>query len=295
MNLQMPRLEKQKLLENFNRAATAYDDISVLQKYTGEELIDRLQVIRLDPDLIMDLGSGLGRSARKLSELYKAAQVIQLDIAQDMLKTARTVPTARQSYLCADAEALPIKSQSIDLAFSNLMLQWCPDPGRLLADIVRCLKPGGLFIFATLGPDTLRELKESWGAVDDGIHVNTFIDMHDLGDALLVSGFAEPVMETDSIIITYETVTELMHDLKSLGAGNVNHARRKTLTGKLRLMNMFKEYEKRRKDGRLPASHEVIYGHAWLPGGNTLQSKKEFTISLEALKNSLKRITSRNK
>lgn len=284
-------LDKQKLLNNFNMAAAEYDSVSVLQKYTGKELIDRLQVMRLEPEIIVDLGAGVGNLSRELSNTYKKARVIQLDIAETMLRVSREKTVKRQSYLCADAEALPIKEQSVDLVFSNLMLQWAPSLRTVLSGIVKSLKPGGVFIFATLGPDTLNELRESWAAADDSVHINTFLDMHDIGEAVLAEGFNEPVIERDNIIINYEAVEILMKDLKSLGASNINSERRKTLTGKERLNKMYKEYEKKRNEGAFPATYEVIYGHAWLPMEKTSQEpqqNKTFTISLKALKSSLK-------
>ena len=291
MSNHIPQIDKRKLLKNFNLAAADYDDISLLQKYTGKELLERLQIVRLEPKRIIDLVSGAGHASMELSALYTGAEIIQLDIAENMVRMSRRTPAAYQSYVCADAEAIPIKKQVVDLVFSNLMLQWSPDPGKLFSDVARVLRPGGLFIFSTLGPDTLRELKESWAAVDNEVHVNTFIDMHDFGDALLASGFAEPVMETDTVIINYETAKNLMLDLKHLGAGNVNRARRKTLTGKTRLLNMYKEYEKKRTGGAIPATYEVIYGHAWMPSHSDEKDQKTHTGSLASLKDKLKSIS----
>jgi malonyl-CoA O-methyltransferase len=175
------------------------------------------------------------------------------------------------------------------------MLQWCQDPGRAIAEVLGVLRPGGLFAFSSLGPDTLHELRESWAAADQATHVNTFVDMHDLGDALLHAGFADPVIDSDRVIMNYESVPGLMQDLRNLGAANVNQSRRKSLTGKGRLTKMLQAYETKRMGGKLPATYEVIYGHAWKPAGNTGHENGTFRISLDTLKETLGRFTSKKR
>ena len=154
---------------------------------------------------------------------------------------------------------------SAELIFSSLMLQWCNDLDAVFVRIKSTLKKQGLFLFATLGPDTLKELRTSCAAADDVVHVNTFIDMHDVGDALVRAGFVEPVMDVENIIMTYDDCSSLMKDLKTLGANNVDAERHKGLTGKSKIKNMIASYENFRSNGRLPATYEVVYGHAWAP------------------------------
>lgn len=260
------RLDKERTREDFNGAAQAYDDTAVLQRSVSDRLIERLDLIVLQPGRVLDLGSGTGRSAHKLARRFRRARLIQADFAINMLRTARhrTSPLfSRHSFVCTEAEQLPLVDACFELVFSNLMLQWCSDPARVFQEVCRALKPGGLFIFSTLGPDTLYELRDSWNSVDESIHVNAFIDMHDLGDALMHGGFEHPVMETEYFELTYRDVFALMRDLKQLGANNANLGRRHTLTGKGRLQGMIAEYEKIRRDNKLPATYEVIYGHAW--------------------------------
>ncbi|MGK0297527.1 MAG: malonyl-CoA O-methyltransferase [Gammaproteobacteria bacterium] len=288
--------DKKRLLKNFNAAAVNYDSAAVLQKYTGGELLDRLNLVRLAPKTILDLGSGPGEMSRALSSRYKKSRVVQIDFAESMLRQSmagENKDTKRYSYLCADAEALPIKKGAVDLVYSNLMLQWCPNLAKLFADVFYSLRPGGLFIFSSLGPDTLFELRDSWAAVDEEPHVNMFQDMHVLGDAMVGAGFAEPVIEVDNVVITYSSVSELMADLKTLGARNASSQRRKSLTGKERLRRVYEEYEKWREDGKLPSTYEVIYGHAWTPGTTAGKEKREFSISLDTLKAALKRHTNK--
>jgi len=165
-------------------------------------------------------------------------------------------------YMAGDAEALPIADNSVDMVYANLSLQWC-DLSRCFAEIQRVLRPGGLLSFTTLGPDTLNELRQAWAAVDDYPHVNIFYDMHDVAEAMMNSRLAEPVLDVERITLTYDTAIALMKDLKELGAHNVNTGRRRGLTGKQTFQKVIQAYEPFRQDGLLPASYEVIYGHAW--------------------------------
>ena len=260
--------DKLKLAHNFNAAVKDYDDIAILQKTVAERLLEHLELIRIRPGRILDLGAGTGGSARTLAKRFRQARVVQLDMAVNMLRYSRGRSPAlfsRQSFVCADAERLPFPPAAFDMIYSSLVIQWCHYLDDLFAGLRQCLKGSGLFIFSTLGPDTLHELRESWASVDDLVHVNTFMDMHDVGDALIRAGFADPVMEVEQLTLTYPDVLTLLHDLKHLGVHNVNSGRRQTLTGKTRFENMVAAYESHRVGNRLPATYEVVYGHAWVP------------------------------
>jgi malonyl-CoA O-methyltransferase len=263
-------LDKHLYRQSFDRAATRYDEAAVLQKEVGQRLLERLDYVRLQPECILDLGSGTGLCAAALNQLYKKAQIISLDIAPAMLQQAKNklswlekTFSGKQRFICADADYLPLKDQSVDMIISNLTLQWCPDLDHTFGELRRVLKPDGLFMFTTLGPDTLKELRQSWQAVDADIHVHNFIDMHDVGDALLRSRFADPVMDMETITMTYRDARTLMQDLKTLGAHNASPARPKGLTGRRRLESMLAAYEQFRTEGVLPATYEVVYGQAW--------------------------------
>jgi malonyl-CoA O-methyltransferase len=287
-------LDKNELIQSFNAAAKTYDSAARLQNYAGSELMQRLEMVRIQPLSIMDLGSGTGEYSRALAGRYKQARVLELDIAENMLKVSRVQreSLARRRFVCADAERLPVAERSLDLVFSNLMLQWAQDPDLLLGNLGRTIRPGGLYIFTTLGPDTLRELRDSWATVDDTIHVNTFIDMHDLGDALIRAGFSDPVMEVEMVKLSYPDLAGLMSDLKRLGAHNVNRNRRRSLTGKSRFNRMQAAYESRRENGLLPASYEIIFGHAWVPGEVEPKARDTglFSIPLEMVRRTLKKV-----
>jgi malonyl-CoA O-methyltransferase len=256
-----------RVRRSFGRSARAYDAAAVLQKRVRDELLERLDVVRLEPQAVLDLGAGTGHASLALKRRYRSSQVIALDLAEGMLREAggRQTLLRRFRRVCGEAAALPLRDASVDLVFSNLMLQWCQDPDAVFGEIRRVLKPGGLLTFTTFGPDTLLELRRAWAAADERTHVNRFIDMHDLGDALVRSGLAEPVMDVERFTLTYAEVRDLMRDLKVIGAHNANAGRPRGLTGKGTLARMTAAYEAFRKDGRLPATYEVVYGQAWCP------------------------------
>lgn len=266
------RLDKTLLRRAFERAAQSYDEAALLQREVGARMLERLDLLRLAPQLILDIGAGTGHASAALARRYKDARVIAIDLAVPMLKQARThVPLVdkwlggRQAFVCGDAERLPLRGASADMIFSNLTLQWCDDLDLIFHEFRRVLKPGGLLMFSTFGPDTLKELRGSWSRVDAFSHINTFIDMHDVGDALMRAHFAAPVMDVENFTLTYPSVHKLMRDLKAIGAHNVTAGRAPGLTGKGRLKAMIDAYEAHRADGLLPASYEVVYGHAWTP------------------------------
>lgn len=274
----MNGLDKVQVIKSFNAAAGTYDKAAVLQRTVTERLIERLGMIKIVPGLILDIGAGTGHSARLLEKKYKKAKVCQLDMSCEMAMASRKKSKrffSRQKFVCGDAEILPFADALFDLAYSSLSLQWCNDLDKCIAETTRTLSNNGFFIFATLGPDTLRELRQCWALADDRVHVNTFIDMHDIGDALVRAGLDSVVMDVENITMTYENCMDLMHELKSLGAHNVNTGRHRGLTGKKAFNRMQQQYETYRHNGRLPASFEIIYGSAWKsPNKHKGQSKE---------------------
>jgi len=264
------QLDKRLIRESFDRAATGYDEVAILQQEIGQRLLERLELIKLEPSRLIDIGAGTGHLANTLAKRYKGCEVIAIDLALNMLNQARQRLGmkerwfGKQRFLCADADHLPLADNSVDMIISNFAIQWCSDLDRTFAEFQRVLKPGGLLLFTTFGPDTLRELRQAWRAVDDDVHVNSFIDMHDIGDAMLRARLSDPVMDAEHLSLTYKDGMSVMRDLKAMGAHNITAGRNHGLTGKEKLKRMLAAYEQfRNRDGLLPASYEVVYGHAW--------------------------------
>ena len=264
-------VDKRHVREAFQRAAHSYDRAAVLQREIADRLLARLDLIRFSPQTILDAGCGTGYGTRLLGRRYPGARVIGLDIAAGMVNQAqRSAPwmsrwRGRMQHVCGDIESLPLANASVDMLISNLALQWC-DPELAFAEFRRVLRPGGLLLFTTFGPDTLRELRQAWRTVDAGAHVHGFIDMHDLGDALVRARLAEPVMDAEHMTMTYPDVMTVLRDLKDIGAHNMARGRTGALTGKQRFARFVSAYEAQRgADGLIPSTYEVVYGHAWAP------------------------------
>jgi malonyl-CoA O-methyltransferase len=256
----------------FDRASASYDASAVLASRVRDELLERLRLFKLAPAVALDLGAGTGHAARALRQAYRGAQVIALDAAPGMLRAARQQSGIFKKFarVCADAARLPLSTASVDLVFSNLMLQWCSDLAAPFAEARRVLKPGGLFAFSTLGPDTLRELRAAWAAADGYSHVNRFLDLHEVGDALVRAGFAEPVLDVERVELTYPNGFALLRDLKAIGSQNATRGRPHGLMGRSRLDKMCAAYEPFRRGERLPASFEVLYATAWGPAAESV-------------------------
>ncbi|MGH8292976.1 MAG: malonyl-ACP O-methyltransferase BioC [Gammaproteobacteria bacterium] len=260
-------LDRQQLRAAFERAARGYDAADVLQQEVAGRLLERLELTAIQPARVLDLGCGTGRNLRELRRRYPHARLVAADFAFNMLLAARRrlgfwrrVPLA-----CADALHLPFAAGAFDLIYCNLVLQWCDDLDQALAELRRTLAPHGLLLFSSFGPDTLKELRAAWREVDDFNHVNRFIDMHDVGDALIRAGFVEPVMDVEQLTLTYANVQALAQDLKAIGAHNVTAGRPRGLGGRARAAKLAAAYERFRREGRLPATYEVVYGTAWTP------------------------------
>ena len=254
----------------FDRAAVTYDAHSVLQAEVGRRLLDHLEGLRIDPEVVLDLGCATGAGLDGLRGKFPRASLVGLDFSTAMLHRAaartpwwrRLIGRAATPLVCADAHRLPLKSASVHLVFSNLMLQWC-EPATVFAEAARVLPAGGLFMFSTFGPDTLKELRAAFAGVGAADRVNAFIDMHDLGDALVHAGFADPVMDMEYITLTYATPRAMLRELKGLGATNALAGRSRGLYGKAAFARAEAALETTRRDGRIAATFEVIYGHAW--------------------------------
>ncbi|NOX09931.1 MAG: malonyl-ACP O-methyltransferase BioC [Gammaproteobacteria bacterium] len=258
-------LRQKDVRRSFNESATSYDEVAVLQREIGKRLLSRLEFMKVKPRCILDLGAGTGTLTAELVRKYRRAHVLGLDLAESMLHLARDKKPWLGSahFVCGDAQSLPLADASVDMIISNLTLQWCSDLDQVFAEFRRVLRPGGVLLFSTLGPETLHELRASWREVDSYSHVNDFVDMRDVGDAMLRAGLIDPVMDRDGLTLTYQKLSGLVRDLKSLGAHNMTLGRARGLMGKGRWQALEQAYEGHRKEGVLPATYEVVYGHAW--------------------------------
>lgn len=253
----------------FSRAASRYDAAAALQREVAKRLLESLDYLgERQPQVVLDIGSGTGHASATMKKRWPKAQVIALDLAEPMLREAKKQagwwkPFAR---VCADAQALPLQDQSVDLIYSNLCLQWVDDLPAVFAGFRRVLKPSGLLVCSTFGPETLIELRDAFAQADAVPHVSRFAPIAQFGDALMMAGFRDPVLDRDLFTLTYDDLPALMRELQAIGATNARHDRRHTLTGRGRFDAARAAYEPlRREDGKLPSSWEVIYAHAWAP------------------------------
>ena len=265
----------------FARAAGTYDAAAILQREVGARMGQRLDYVKLAPVAILDAGCGTGEAVGELAARYPSARIVALDVALPMVAAARARAHSGRtvlarllrpmraaaghapSFVCGDINALPLSGVAFDLVWSNLALQWINDLPRALAEVRRVLKVGGLFTFTTFGPDTLKELRAAFARVDGHTHTNRFVDMHDVGDALVHAGFADPVMDMEVVTLTYGAPDALLRELKQLGATNATRGRPRGLMGTARWRRLVDALERLRRDGRIPATFEVVYGHAW--------------------------------
>lgn len=253
----------------FSRAASSYAAAAALQREVEKRLLESLDYLEgRTPQVVLDIGSGPGHASAAMKKRWPKAQVIALDMAEPMLREAKKQagwwkPFAR---VCGDAQALPLLDQSVDVIFSNLCLQWVEDLPAVFAGFRRVLKPGGLLLCSTFGPETLIELRDAFAQADDTPHVSRFAPIAQFGDALMMAGFRDPVLDRDLFTLTYDDLAALMRELRALGATNAMSSRRHTLTGRGRFAAAQAAYEPlRQADGKLPSSWEVIYAHAWAP------------------------------
>lgn len=283
------RLRKKDVQRRFDRAATGFDDGDFVHRYAARGLYDRMAPMRVDVRTILDAGSAAGAAARELAKLHRDSRIIRLDHSLNMLKQRKKrgsafawlSPGSRIAEIQADATALPLQPGSVDLVFANMLMPWIDDLGAFFAEVGRVLRKDGLFVFSSLGPDSLLELRHAWAAVDDGEHVNLFIDMHDVGDALLQSGLREPVLDTDYLTLTYRNADTLIGDLTRAGARNCLARRRPSLTGKDSLEEMKRALEASREDGELAVRLELVFGHAW--GGGPRPAPGEFSVDISRI------------
>lgn len=265
----------------FDRAAATFERACFVHDWARQRLIERLDLVRLIPATVADVGCAVGKGATVLAQRYPQARVLGLDTSVAMLSRAHAAAGAAATWLIGDAERLPLRDGCIDLMLANLVLPWC-EPPAFFAQARRTLRPGGLLTFATLGPDTLQEVRRAWRAADDRIHVHAAFDMHDLGDAAIDAGLSEPVLDVERIELTYRDAGALVADLRGCGGVNTAAGRRKTLTSPNRWRAFADSLQARRAGGRFAVTVEVILGQAWGgPAGKVRSAAGEIVVPLE--------------
>nr|WP_314540599.1 methyltransferase domain-containing protein [uncultured Massilia sp.] len=277
-------IDLMRVRQMFNDPArTARSDF--LRREVASRMFDRLALVKTAPRQVLDAGCGSGADIAQLQKMYPAAQVLGLDSAPAVLAEAAGATQAPRSLLsrllpakagvdlvCGDFGQLPFGANSLDLVWSNLALHWHPQPDRVFAEWRRALRVEGLLMFSTFGPDTFRELRSAFAAMDAAPHTLPFVDMHDFGDQLVEVGFTTPVMDMEQITVTYDKAEALLADVRALG-GNPLDTRSRGLVGRAAWQRMLDALEaQRRPDGKLGLTFEVIYGHAFRPAPKTTAS-----------------------
>ena len=270
----------------FSRSAASYDAAAKLQHAVEARLLESLDYLddpalkREPPQRVLDLGCGTGRASIAMQKRWPKAHVVSLDLALPMLQQARAASKRSRAWLsnpvarvpqavCADARALPLAESSVDVLFSNLCVQWVEDLDALFAGFRRVLKPHGLLLVSTFGPETLWELRDAFAHADDAPHVSPFADIAGFGDALVRAGFHQPVLDREEQTTHYPDLPALMRELRDIGATNALHSRRHSLTGRARFAAAAAAYEAHRDAGGLPATWEIITAMAWAPEAGT--------------------------
>ncbi len=261
------RLQRRAARRRFDRAAGSYADAARLEAEVGARMLERLDYVRVAPERILDAGAGTAREARRLAERYRDASLIALDFSLPMLRRtqhgggflSRLFAGPRPLPVCADFECLPLASGSVGLVWSNMALHWLDEPLAALREFQRVLADDGLVMLSTLGPDTLKELRAAAGEH----RVHRFMDMHDLGDRLVAAGFAAPVIDMEVITVTYPDTEAFLAELRATGQTGVRADRPRGLAGRRFLAQLHQSLRAQVRGDRLPATFEVVYGHAW--------------------------------
>jgi malonyl-CoA O-methyltransferase len=286
-------LDKKLVRLRFERVAPRYDAAAVLAREVGARMLDRLDLVKLEPERILDAGAGTRWLGARLAARYPRAGVIELDLSLAMLRAgARGTPwwrrllapgdAGRRRAVCGDMEQLPLAGGSVQLVCSNLALAWSSRPEAALREFHRVLARGGLLMFTTFGPDTLRELRAALGP-DASAAVHPFLDMHDIGDALVNCGFAGPVMDMEHLVLTYPDLDALLAELRAVGGGCALKDRARGLRGRSWRARLEARYAELQAGGRLPATFEIVYGHAWKPEQPSTTEDGRAVIRLERL------------
>ena len=267
----------------FDRAARGFDDADFVHSVTRDGLFDRLKPVVIDAGGVVDLGCATGSATAELARRFRSAKIMAVDLSQRMLEQCRAKQGwfTKTSVIQASASALPFNDQSVDVVFSNLLLPWIGDLPDVATEVARVLREDGLFVFATLGPDSLAELRDAWSHDAGHAHVNRFLDMHDVGDALVRSGLRDPVLDVDRLNVSYNSAGDLFRDLTAAGARNSLRMRNRSLVGRQRFNAMRERLETAASGDQINLNLELVYGHCW--GSGPRSSGGEFRVDANAI------------
>lgn len=261
-------LDQKHIRRRFERAADSFDDADFVHALTRDGLLKRLEPLLIDAKTVVDLGAATGATSRPLEQRFKGSTLVSVDLASAMLKKGRDKKSwlARTRFVQACADQLPFANESVEVVFANMLLPWIDDPSRVFAEVARVLRKGGLFAFATLGPDSLQEINRAWSGIDNNAHVNRFLDMHDLGDGLVNAGLRDPVLDVDRLTIKYGDSDPIFRDLTAVGGRNTLRQRARGLTGKHRFERMKSALQASARGGQITLDLELVFGHCWGAG-----------------------------
>jgi malonyl-CoA O-methyltransferase len=265
---QFSALRSSDVRRRFDQAAEEFEEFDFVHAVTRDGLLARLEPMVMEAKTVVDLGCATGSACKPLAKRFRRAHIIALDLSASMLQQVRLKQSwfKKYSLLHANAKAIPLADQSVDVVFANQLLPWIDDSATVFTEVARVLRENGLFLFAGLGPDSLSELRRAWRSADAGVHVNRFPDMHDLGDAAVRAGLTDPVLDVDRLSVTYQDAGALFRDLTGCGARNCLANRSNALSGRARFDTMAAALEQHRKDGPIGLDLELVYGHCWGAG-----------------------------
>lgn len=262
------KLNPADVRNRFDQAAESFNQADFLHRATFDGILQRLAPVATTPSVIIDLGSATSTGSHRIAKEFRGARVISLDASLQMLRNDKRRRSwfSRVSHLQGDARQLPLQTGCADLIIANMLLPWIDDLPGCFAELARVLRKDGVFIFSSLGPDSLAEIRRAWSTVDQDAHVNHYPDMHDIGDAMVRAGLRDPVLDVDALAVSYADTASMYRDLTRCGARNSLEQRRRTLTGKQRFRAMEDELCGGLADDRLTFHLELVYGHAWSAG-----------------------------
>ena len=272
----IPDLRRRDVRRRLDSAASSFDTADFVHGLTRDGLLERLRPMTVDAAVVVDLGAATGSAVPLLRRRFRHARVIAVDSSEAMLHAARSKRglLSKQREVQADAAALPFANGSVDVFFSNLMLPWLDRPDAVFAEVARVLRRDGLFAFATLGPDSLVEIREAWRTVDGGEHVRQFPDMHDVGDALVRAGLRDPVLDVDRLTVNFQNSEALFRDLSAVGARNSLRQRQAGLMGRGRFRRFIDALFAEGPGCSITV--ELVYGHCW--GGEVRRTGAEIAV-----------------